>query len=74
MMCPCPLIDHCPFSKNNLDNIPPNSDEHKTYYCINNSFKCARLLTARILGINSVPLSLQPNEMKKAEELINTQR
>jgi hypothetical protein len=54
--------------------MPPDAKIHKVNYCINDSFKCARLLAARILGINSIPPNLLPNEMLKVEELINTRR
>lgn len=73
-MCTCPVLDQCPFFKNKLTNMPPNSEVHKINYCINDSFKCARLLAARILGTNSIPQNLLPNEMLKIEELINTQQ
>lgn len=72
-MYTCPVLEHCPFFKDKLTNMPPNTEFYKINYCINDSSKCARLLTARILGVNSVPSNLLPSEMSKAEGLINSQ-
>ena len=73
-MCTCPVLDNCPFFKDKLNNMPPNAEVYKVNYCINDSFKCARLLTARILGVNSVPSNLLPSEMNRAEKIINNQK
>ncbi|MEA4827053.1 MAG: hypothetical protein VB130_10525 [Clostridium sp.] len=69
----CPCLKTCPFYNDRLNTPHTPSKELKIKYCMDDNFSCARLLVARFLGVNSVPLNLLPNEMYKAEEIINNQ-
>lgn len=69
----CPCLKTCPFYNDRLSVSPITSRELKIKHCRNDNLSCSRLLVARFLGVNSVPLNLLPNEMYKAEEIINNQ-
>ncbi|QGU94880.1 hypothetical protein GOM49_06990 [Clostridium bovifaecis] len=67
----CPILKTCPFFNDKLLNVPICLDVYKKSCCLDENLRCARFVVARFLGISSVPYELLPNEMDKAEEIIN---
>lgn len=73
-MAECPLLNTCPFFNDKISNIPICLHVYKKRCCLDENLSCARFVVARFLGISFVPYRLLPNEMDKAEEIVNNHR
>jgi len=67
----CPILKNCPFFNNKLSNITPVLKTYKLKCCLDDNLGCARFIIARFLGVHFIPHDLLPNEMDKAENIIN---
>lgn len=70
-MSECPILKTCPFFNNKIPNMPPELKSYKHKCCLDENLHCARFVVARFLGLTLVPYDLLPNEMDKAEDIIN---
>ncbi len=71
-MTECKYITGCPFFNNKMTNMPKTANLFKERYCKGNNTKCARLMVAKNLGKEKVPLDLYPNQIERAINLINS--
>ena len=68
----CKYINTCPFFHNKMANMPNLADLYKKNYCKEDNSKCARLIVLKAVGRNKIPPDLFPNQIKRAEDIVNS--
>mgnify|MGYP001553814106 CR=1 FL=1 len=68
--CECPCLARCPFFNETMVEMPATAQMYKTRYCSGNQARCARYLVFRKLGKGNVPRNLHPNQIRRAQFLI----
>ena len=68
----CSSTNECPFFKDQLSKVktPKKREDMKRKYCGGGSSQCARYTIAKALGLNEVPWNLLPNDLIKANILL----
>ncbi len=69
----CPSLSACPFFNDKMANMPTKSIMIKKKYCLNDNTQCARYIVASRLGKEKVPLDLYPEELDRAEEILQAE-
>jgi hypothetical protein len=69
-MADCPLISKCAFFNDEMKEKPGMTKMYKSKYCRGDNTKCARWLISTTVGKEYVTLSIYPNMVKKADEII----
>jgi len=67
----CERLAKCIFFNDKMSNMPAMADMYKQHYCRDRFDECARFTVASRLGPEQVPANLFPNDMKRAQELVN---
>lgn len=57
----CARLDACPFYNETLADMPQMADHLKRKYCLADAQNCARLMAAKVIGPENVPVDLFPN-------------
>ena len=66
----CQFITNCPFMKHNEKEMPGLVSRLKEEYCLRDNTHCARKLVRDILGPESVPPLMMPNQNEWARQLL----
>lgn len=69
-MAKCRFVKICPFYNGRMTSLAHLAEQFKQTYCTGNNFRCARYLLAMSLGHNNVPEDLYPNQMPRAEKIM----
>ncbi len=70
-MSVCPFKETCMSHKDIYNNFPSKFVRLiEEYYCTKNSKKCARYLVGTHLGKENIPISLKPNDLTIARQII----
>jgi hypothetical protein len=64
----CPKVEKCPFFHDRMASKPSTAELYKRSYCQGDNSTCARWVASKVLP--TVPLTLFPNQLDKAKELI----
>ncbi|MFH1677024.1 MAG: hypothetical protein ABIC40_08355 [bacterium] len=68
----CEYFETCGFFDCNIVyQIPLLAKTMKENFCLGDSSKCARFMVFKVLKCDSVPSSLIPSQIRKAEKIIN---
>jgi hypothetical protein len=66
----CEWVEECPFLEAKTSDMPAMVDIFRGRYCATDSFSCARYQVLKVLGREAVPLDLYPNQVDRADEII----
>ena len=66
----CERLETCPFFNEKLKALPATAEGFKRMYCFKSDPNCARYIVLKALGSEKVPYELYPNELDKAEKII----
>lgn len=71
----CPRLVRCPFFNDKLQSMPAIANMAKASYCRSGLFEtCARFRVAHALGSEAVPANLFPDQIERAESILNDPR
>lgn len=70
-MADCEKLAKCPFFNDKMADMPSMAAVYKQNYCKGDFSKCARFMVSKALGLDRVPSTLFPNQIEKAQALIN---
>jgi len=70
-MSSCECLAGCPFFNDKMDDMPSLAAIYKNRYCQNDFDSCARHIVFKALGREKVPKDLFPNQLSRAQELVN---
>jgi hypothetical protein len=73
-MAECESLAKCPFFNDRMAEMPAMAAMLKKRYCLGDKSNCARWAVRRALGPEAVPADLIPNQMDRAEILIQGQK
>lgn len=73
-MADCEKIAGCPFFHGHMEVVPKSLDNFRRSYCWDRFEDCARHKVALALSKEQVPADLYPNELSRAEQLIEKAR
>ncbi len=66
----CECLPGCPFFNDKMDKMPAMASMLKKQYCQGDFVSCARYMVKVKLGKDAVPLDLYPNQIERAEKLL----
>jgi len=70
-MAKCEIIETCIFFNEKMSSMPTAAEMMKKNYCLGDNTKCARYMVFKALGREKVPVDLFPNQVERAESIIN---
>ncbi len=70
-MAECENLAGCPFFNSRMANMPVTAEMIKRKLCKGDFNNCARYIVSKAVGKEYVPLNLFPNQLDRAEEIIN---
>lgn len=73
-MADCENLPGCPFFNDAIPNMPITEQHLKTTYCTDQPHMCARYIVAKALGKEQVPLDLFPDELTRAQRIIELRK
>lgn len=73
-MADCELLGSCLFLNDKMKDLPDHADLFKGLYCRGNHNLCARFMVYTSRGREAVPSDLFPNEIQRANMLIEQSR
>jgi len=68
----CELLAACPFFNDKMADLPSMAGIFKNKYCKEDFRSCARHMVFKKLGKNAVPKDLFPNQLARAQKLLNS--
>lgn len=68
----CALAEKCIFFNDLMHNMPSTAAVYKKIYCQQDFAKCARYLVCQGKGRDKVPADLFPNQLERAEQILNS--
>lgn len=71
-MAECENLAGCPFFNDRMANMPITAEMIKRKLCRGDNTDCARYMVSKAVGKEHVPANLIPNQVDRAEEIINT--
>ena len=69
-MADCPYIKACPFFNDRMKDTEGMGKIYKNKYCLSVYAECARYMVCTAKGKEAVPVTMYPNMLKKAQEII----
>ena len=69
--CNCPCLPRCPFFEDTVGAMPATAKMYRDRYCLAIYTRCARFLVFRKAGRENVPRNLHPNQVRRAQYLID---
>ncbi|MDD2366793.1 MAG: hypothetical protein PHN84_11570 [Desulfuromonadaceae bacterium] len=69
-MSDCNLTSTCPFFNDRMSNKPATAELIKSMYCKDDFNNCARMVVAKALGRDKVPVDLLPSQAQRALEIV----
>ncbi|WAM31545.1 hypothetical protein [Caldicellulosiruptor naganoensis] len=72
-MAECPNLTGCPFFNDRMANMPAIAQLYKRRYCLGQGEgkeSCARWIVAQKLGKEYVPPDLFPNQLERAQQIL----
>jgi hypothetical protein len=69
-MAECECLPKCPFFNDKMADMPAMAAMMKKRYCLGDKTNCARWAVRAALGPTHVPIDLFPNQMDRAEKVI----
>jgi hypothetical protein len=73
-MAECECLSKCPFFNDKMADMPAMASMMKKRYCLADKSNCARWVVRAALGPDGVPIDLFPNQMDRAEGVIQGQK
>ena len=70
-MADCELIEKCVFFHERMANMPGTAALTKNQLCKTDNSQCARYMIVQAIGREAVPGDLFPNEIERAQKIIN---
>jgi len=70
-MAECEFLKTCPFFNTRMAQMPMMAEIYKDKYCKGDFRSCARQIVAQQLGRENIPEDLYPNQLGRAQELID---
>jgi len=70
-MAECQNLAGCPFFNDRMANMPFTAEMIKRKLCKGDNTGCARYMVSKAVGKEHVPANLIPNQVDRAEEIIN---
>ena len=67
----CECLAACPFFNDKMADMPSMAGIYKNKYCRGEFSSCARYMVSKALGRDKTPPDLFPNQLSRAQELIN---
>lgn len=67
----CANLPKCPFFYDKMQNMPSMADMYKENYCRGDNSHCARFIVMSRLGAGAVPSDLFPNQVARADQLLD---
>jgi hypothetical protein len=71
MIADCQLLAGCIFFNDKMSSMPGMADLYKSKYCKGDNSSCARFRVFSALGREKVPPDLFPNDVERANTIIN---
>ena len=66
----CECLAACPFFNDKMADMPSMAGTYKNKYCRGDFLSCARYMVCKALGKEAVPKDLFPNQLSRAQKLI----
>jgi hypothetical protein len=70
-MAECEKVPGCVFFHDRMDKLPFAAEQMKRRYCLGSNLECARHIVFDALGSEHVPSDLFPNDVRRAERIID---
>lgn len=67
----CENLATCPFFNDKMADMPSMAGIYKNKYCRDEFASCARHMVCKVLGKAGVPRDLFPNQLSRAQKLLN---
>jgi hypothetical protein len=73
-MADCEMLPNCSFFNDLMRGMPKHAELFKELYCRGGKSICARYIVCRALGKEVVPPDLFPNEVSRADCIVEANR